>query len=268
MILSVEDISFAYPRRPDLINGISFSVDKGDVLCLLGPNGTGKTTLLRCLLGINKIKRGRIRIGGRDISEMSARELARLVAYVPQAASVAFPYQVMELVIMGRSPHLGVMSTPTEKDMEIARSALARTGISHLQYSLFSEISGGERQLVLISRALAQQSNILIMDEPTASLDYGNQTRILKIVHELASKGYTIIMTTHFPNHAFLACNKVAIMKKGIIAAIGSPEEIITDDSLSDLYTTDIKVVSTKVRGMLSEEVKVCVPLMTLEAAR
>jgi iron complex transport system ATP-binding protein len=266
MVLSVEDVSFAYPRRSDLIKGITFSVDKGDVLCLLGPNGTGKTTLLRCLLGINKIKRGGIRIGGRPISEMSARELARQVAYVPQAASVAFPYQVLDLVLMGRSPHLGIMSTPAEKDLEIAGWALARTGISHLQYSLFSEISGGERQLVLISRALAQQSGLLIMDEPTASLDYGNQTRILKIIRELAAKGYTIIMTTHFPNHAFLACNKAAIMKEGIIAAIGSPEEVITDDSLSDLYTTEIKVVSTGLRG-LPGELKVCVPLMPREAA-
>jgi iron complex transport system ATP-binding protein len=263
MELCVEDLSFAYPKRPSLINGVSFSVDKGDVLCLLGPNGTGKTTLMRCLLGINKIKRGRIKIGGFDISNMSARELARLVAYVPQATTIAFPYQVMDMVIMGRSPHIGFMSTPSEVDLEIARSALDETGISHLQDSLFSEISGGERQLVLISRALAQQSNILIMDEPTASLDYGNQTRILKIIRGLASQGYSIVMTTHFPNHAFLACNKVAIMNGGKIVAIGSPDDIVTDGNLSDLYTTKIKVVSTKVRGMLSGEIKVCVPLMT-----
>ena len=259
----MEGLSFGYPRRPDLLNGISFSVDKGDVLCLLGPNGTGKTTLLRCLLGINKISRGKILLEGRDVRSMTAKELARKVAYVPQAATVAFPYQVIDMVIMGRSPHIGAMSLPSAKDIDLAKTALSQTGIAHLENSLFSEISGGERQLVLIARALAQQSDILIMDEPTASLDYGNQTRILKIINELSQQGYSIIMTTHFPNHAFLACNKVAILKGGKILAVGCPDDIVTNSNLSELYAVSIKVVSAKVYENPRKEIKVCVPLLS-----
>ncbi len=262
MGLAVEDLSFGYPKRSNILDGVSFSIDKGDVLCLLGPNGTGKTTLLRCLLGINKIKKGEIYVGSRNVRSMTPRELARMVAYVPQATTVVFPYQVLDMVIMGRSPHVNVMSVPSAEDVEIAREALARTGISHLEECLFSEISGGERQMVLIARALAQQSDILIMDEPTASLDYGNQTRILKIINELAQQGYSIIMTSHFPNHAFLACNKVAIMNGGKILDIGSPDDIVTDSSLSELYSAEIRVVSAKIFEKPCKEIKVCVPLL------
>ncbi len=262
MGLAVEDLSFGYPKRSNILDGVSFSIDKGDVLCLLGPNGTGKTTLLRCLLGINKIKKGEIYVGSRNVRSMTPRELARMVAYVPQATTVVFPYQVLDMVIMGRSPHVNVMSVPSAEDVEIAREALARTGISHLEECLFSEISGGERQMVLIARALAQQSDILIMDEPTASLDYGNQTRILKIINELAQQGYSIIMTSHFPNHAFLACNKVAIMNGGKILDIGNPDDIVTDSSLSELYSAEIRVVSAKIFEKPCKEIKVCVPLL------
>jgi len=260
--ISVEGLCFNYPRHPNLLNGISFSIDKGDILCLLGPNGTGKTTLLRCLLGINKISQGRILVGDREVHKMSARELARMVAYVPQATNMVFPYQVIDMVIMGRSPHIGIMSVPSDEDIEDARQALLKAGIAHLENSLFSEISGGERQLVLIARALAQQSDILIMDEPTASLDYGNQARILEIINELSRQGYSIIMTTHFPNHAFLACNKVAILKGGKILAMGCPDDIVTENNLSELYAASIKVVSAKVFDDPPKEVKVCIPLL------
>lgn len=262
MSLVVNGLFFNYDKRPNLLNGVSLSVARGDVLCLLGPNGTGKTTLLRCILGILKIKQGEIHIGGRSISSMSARELAREVAYVPQATTTVFPYRVLDMVIMGRNPHLGVMSTPSSRDEETAREALSKTGILHLQDSLFSEISGGERQLVLIARALAQQSNFLVLDEPTANLDYGNQTRVLMIITELARQGYSIFMTSHFPNHAFLVCNRVAVMKGGKILACGNPDEIITDSCLSDLYSSSIKVVTAKIPDKPHREVKVCVPML------
>jgi iron complex transport system ATP-binding protein len=262
MGIAVEGLCFNYPKHPNLLNGISFSLAEGDVLCLLGPNGTGKTTLLRCLLGINKISRGKIWVGNREVHKISARELARMVAYVPQAANMVFPYQVIDLVLMGRSPHIGIMSVPAEKDMEVAREALFKAGIAHLENALFSEISGGERQLVLIARALAQQSEILIMDEPTASLDYGNQARILEIINELSRQDYAIIMTTHFPDHAFLACNKVAILKGGKILALGAPDEIVTENNLSALYAASIKVVAAKIFDDPPKEVKVCIPLL------
>jgi iron complex transport system ATP-binding protein len=260
--LIVEELSFNYTKCSTLLSGVSLSVAKGDVLCLLGPNGTGKTTLLRCILGILKIKQGKILIGGRDVSSITTKELAREVAYVPQATSTVFQYRVLDVVIMGRNPHLGVMSTPSARDEEIAREALTKTGILHLENSLFNEISGGERQLVIIARALAQQSSLLVLDEPTANLDYGNQARILKIINELARQGYSIFMTSHFPNHAFLACNKVAIMKGGKILAAGSPDDIITDSCLSDLYSASIKVVTARILDKPLKEVKVCVPML------
>jgi iron complex transport system ATP-binding protein len=260
--LFVQELSFNYTKRSNILNNVSLSVAKGDVLCLLGPNGTGKTTLLRCILRILKINQGEIHIGSRAISSMSVRELAREVAYVPQATSTVFPYQVLDMVIMGRNPHLGLISTPSSRDEEIAREALAKTGILHLENCLFSEISGGERQLVLIARALAQQANLLVLDEPTANLDFGNQARVLMIINNLARQGYSIFMTSHFPNQAFLVCNKVAIMKGGKILACGSPDEIITDSCLSDLYSSSIKVVSARIIDKPYREVKVCVPML------
>lgn len=262
MSLLVQGLSFNYTKRPSILNDVSLSVANGDALCLLGPNGTGKTTLLRCILGILKIKQGMICIGGRNVSGMTTKELARQVAYVPQVTSTVFTYQVLDMVIMGRNPHLGVMSTPSSRDEEIAREALHKTGIPHLEKCLFSEISGGERQLVLIARALAQQANFLVLDEPTASLDFGNQTRVLKIISDLARQGYSIFMTSHFPNQAFLVCNKVAVMKGGRILACGSPDEIITDSCLSDLYSSSIKVVTARIPDKPPREVKVCVPML------
>lgn len=259
--LVVNNLFFNYDKRPNLLNGVSLSIARGDVLCLLGPNGAGKTTLLRCILGILKIRQGEVHIGGRSISTMSARERAREVAYVPQATNTVFPYRVLDMVIMGRNPHLGVMSTPSSRDEEIARETLVKTGIVHLWDSLFSEISGGERQLVLIARALAQQSNFLILDEPTANLDFGNQARVLMIIKNLARQGYSIFMTSHFPNQAFLVCNKVAVMKGGKILACGNPDEIITDSCLSELYSSCIKVVTARNLDKPHREVKVCVPV-------
>lgn len=260
MILEVENISFGYPGKNELLHQVSLTLNKGDVLCLLGPNGTGKTTFLRCLMRINKISSGSIRIRGRDIRSITAKELAREIAYVPQATAIAFPYEVLDVVIMGRSPYLRAMCVPSAQDKQIARDSLAKLGIAHLENQLFSEISGGERQMVLIARALTQQSSLLVMDEPTASLDYGNQARILQIISELARQNYSIIMSSHFPSHAFLTCNKVAIMKNGKILAVGNPDDIVTDSNLSSLYAAKIKVA--KINDEQLQGVKVCIPIL------
>jgi iron complex transport system ATP-binding protein len=258
-MLTVENLYFGYSSN-DLLRGLSFTIDKGDVVCLLGPNGAGKTTLLRCLLGISRIRAGSIRVNGCDIAALPPKELAAAVAYVPQATVTVFPHRVLDMVVMGRTPYMGFATVPAKRDYELAAGALAELGISHLADSLFSEISGGERQLTLIARALTQQAGLLVMDEPTSNLDYGNQVRILKIITGLAKQGYSIVMTSHFPNHAFLLCNKVFIMKNGIITAAGSPGEVITDDSLSELYSTPVKIVRIDDGP---NAVKVCIPLMS-----
>lgn len=256
----VENISFGYSPTGNLLTDLSFSVSKGDVVCLLGPNGAGKTTLLRCLLGIVKVRAGCIKVDGRRIGEIPAKELAMAMAYVPQAATSIFPYSVLDIVVMGRTPHVGFTEIPTDDDYAMAQAALAELGIEHLAGCLFSQISGGERQLTLLARALTQQAQLLIMDEPTSSLDYGNQVRILQVIDKLAKQGYSIIMTSHFPNHAFLLCNKVLIMKNGKITAMGTPEEVVTDSILSDLYTTKVRVV--EIDAGVSKQMKVCVPLL------
>ena len=260
-LLAVEHISFGYSSSRDLLTDLSFSVNKGDVVCLLGPNGAGKTTLLRCLLGIIRIRTGSVRIRGRRIDEISAKELAKDMAYVPQAATTIFPHRVLDMVVMGRTPHVAFTAVPTDKDYAMAEAALSELGILHLADNLFSQISGGERQLTLIARALVQRAELFIMDEPTSSLDYGNQVRILRVIDGLAKQGYSIIMTSHFPNHAFLLCNKVFIIKNGKITAMGTPEEVVTDGILSDLYTTRVKIV--EVDDGSSEKMKVCIPLLT-----
>jgi iron complex transport system ATP-binding protein len=254
-VLRVENISFGYSSGNDLFHDLSFSVDQGDVVCLLGPNGAGKTTLLRCLLGITKTKTGTIRLLNHDIGAISRRELARYVAYVPQATTSVFPHRVLDIVIMGRTPHLAPSAVPTGADTKIAAACLEELGILHLAHSLFSEISGGERQLTMIARALAQNAHFLIMDEPTSSLDYGNQVRILKVINQLAGRGYSILMTSHFPNHVFLTCNKVMMMKKGGISVIGLPDDVVTAKNLSELYATEVRIIQ-------SENMKVCIPIL------
>jgi iron complex transport system ATP-binding protein len=259
-LFAVENISFGYSPGGDLLTDLSFSVSQGDVVCLLGPNGAGKTTLLRCLLGIAKVRTGKITVNGRKIGEIPAKELAMAIAYVPQAATAVFPYRVLDIVVMGRTPHVGFTAVPTDADYAMAEEALAELGIAHLADCLFSQISGGERQLTLLARALTQRAELLIMDEPTSSLDYGNQVRILRVIDKLAKQGYSIVMTSHFPNHAFLLCNKVLIMKQGKITAMGTPEEVVTDNILSELYTTRVKIV--EIDGGTANRLKVCVPLL------
>lgn len=261
MLLHAKNLEFAYDRRK-LLNKISLQVRKGDSLCLLGANGAGKTTLLRCLLGMNKISSGEILLNGIDLRTMSAKEIAKEIAYVPQATNAVFPYSVLDMVVMGRNPHISWMSTPSRQDREIAEDSLQLLEIEHLAAKSFHEISGGERQMVLIARAIAQKSNLLIMDEPTASLDYGNQVRILTTINDLVQKGYTIIMTSHFPNHAFLVSNRVALLKGGVISEVGGPDDIITERNLSQLYQARIKVVSVATSEQTGPNVKVCIPLL------
>ncbi|MDF2571212.1 MAG: transporter related, partial [Sporomusa sp.] len=232
----------------------------------LGPNGAGKTTLLRCLLDINKPSQGKILVNGNDVKILRPKEKAKFVAYVPQNTTAVFSYQVIEVVIMGRTPYLQRMTTPNSRDREIAEKALAQLEITHLAHRHFDELSGGERQMVLIARALAQQAQILIMDEPTASLDYGNQVRILKLVRMLAGQGYTIIMSSHFPDHAFLSANQVLMMQKGVVLERGHPDQVVTTENLTRLYASAIQVVEVTPQTHSNKPMKVCVPVIEQEA--
>ena len=261
MTIEVQNLSFGFPGKADLLQNISFSANKGEVLCLLGPNGTGKTTLLRCLLGIFRPGGGSIMLGGRDAKKMNIKEKFRHLAYVPQHTIGSFSYTVFEMVFMGRNPHLDYFSHPAVTDVAITNKALDQLNIAHLSERFFDELSGGERQLVLIARALAQQAELLIMDEPTAALDYGNQVRILKLIQNLSRAGYTIIMSSHYPSHAFLVANKVLLMQNGKLLDSGHPDKVVTAENLTRLYSTEIRVADIGLSGGNVQR-KVCYPLM------
>jgi iron complex transport system ATP-binding protein len=205
---------------------------------------------------------GSIQIDGCETERIRRRDLARQIAWVPQSATVMFPFSVFEIVLMGRTSHAGPFSSPSSSDRRRVIETLDQLGISRLRDRPFSEISGGERQLALIARALCQDARILIMDEPAASLDYGNQIRVLQIVNTLRQSGYAIVMSAHNPDHAFLSATHAAVLCGGRIVAIGDPHSVITSESLSELYAARIQVVTAPLPGDSCAEVKVCVPLI------
>lgn len=260
-MLKVENLKFYYSPENVILKDVTFSLAEYDILCLLGPNATGKTTLLRCLLALNKPQAGNIYIDGKHIKTTKPSQMAKYLAYVPQASSLAFPYTADEIVLMGRVAHLGLGASPTKKDRDICRQAMDRLEIPHLRSKLFNKMSGGERQMVLVARAMAQQARILVMDEPTANLDYCNQVKILQTINQLSDHGYSILMTSHFPDHAFLACSRVMLMRDGFITACGTPDEIVTSENLSNLYKTHVCVTEATLSPN-GTRTKVCVPIM------
>lgn len=211
----------------------------GEVLCLLGPNGCGKTTLFRTLLGLLPAISGEITLQGQPLHLLSRNQRARQLAYVPQSAPFAFAWRVLEVVAMGRAAHLGLLATPTRADETIALDCLDQLGIVALAQRVVSTLSGGERQLVLIARALAQRAQILIMDEPTASLDFGNQLRILDTVRSLADRGIGVLLSTHQPQHALQVADRIALMANGSLHALGPAREVATPERLAQLYNVD-----------------------------
>ena len=230
-LFEVKNISFSYGEHL-IFSDISFSIDKGDVLCILGPNGTGKTTLIKCLNGLNDINSGEILINGKNIQKLSFKEISKHIGYIPQSHIPSFPFKVLDVVMMGRAPYLNLSSTPNDEDVEIALNALKVLSIDHLKDKEYTNLSGGERQLVFIARALTQDSKIIVMDEPLSALDFGNQQRLFRLLLELKRKGKTIIFTTHNPNHLTEINAAIYAMKNGTINKI----EELTVDSLNDIY--------------------------------
>lgn len=259
-MIDVKDLVCGYHAGKPIIGPLSFGIKKGEVACLIGPNGIGKTTLFKTILGLLKPQGGNISVNGKDYHAYSAKEFARTVAYVPQGHVPPFPYTVRDVVVMGCNPNMHELSSPRKEDYAFVDEKLALMGIEHLAQRDYTEVSGGERQTVMIARALAQSTNLLIMDKPTTHLDYGNETRVLGQVKKLSGLGYTIVMITHVPGHAFLCADKVLAVGRADYFAMGTPNDILTEDTLRALYGIDIQIDELTLRRD-QRQVKVCVPM-------
>ena len=245
MSLTVENMSFSYGKHP-VLHELTFTAEAGELLAILGPNGVGKTTLFKCVMGQERKYSGRIAADGADLAALTPRERAHRVAAIPQAHPLSFRYSAFDMVLMGTSHTLSPFNLPGEKERAAARAAMERVNIPHLADRPFDHLSGGEQQLVFIARALAQQAKILLMDEPTASLDYGNRLHVLGVVRNLSRAGYTILLSTHDPQHALWYADRALALKEGRMLALGTPRKIVTADLLQQLYGRRIDLVETE----------------------
>ncbi|MBN1245953.1 ABC transporter ATP-binding protein [Candidatus Bathyarchaeota archaeon] len=254
MLLQVEEVKFSYDGKKNVFENISFSVKEGEIFCILGPNGSGKSTLLKCIDNLLSLNSGRVSFDGKDLVSMSRKDLATYAGFLPQLHVSTFPFSVAEVAVMGRSPHLSLAASPSVKDYALAEANLRMLGIEHLADKPYTNISGGERQLALIAMVLTQQPRFLLLDEPTSHLDFGNQIRMLNLIRTLSQKGLSIILTTHFPDHAFHLSSTVAMMNEGAFMAVGNADDIITEKNLKKIYGINVQIAYVN-------SSKVCVPV-------
>lgn len=258
MNLEIKNASFGYGNNI-LYKNLSFTLNSGELLCVLGANGVGKTTLFKTILMLLKLKSGEILINNKNINTFSPKDLYKCIAYVPQAHTPPFPFTVFDVVLMGRAVYIKEFSSPSKIDKEIAKESLNLLCITYLKDKVYTEISGGERQLVLIARAITQQASIIVMDEPTSNLDYGNQIKVLTLIKSLCvNNNQTVLMSCHNPNHALLYGSKVAIMKKEGLFSFGNPSNEINTKIIKETYGVDVKMIHTNINGTSSKSI--CVP--------
>ena len=248
MILSAQDLTIGYRDRV-VGSGLDVSLRTGEILALLGPNGSGKTTLLKTLLGLLPPRGGEVRLGDRLLASYSARERARRIAYVPQSHAATFAFMVQTVVLMGRTAHGTIFSRPSAADRVIAARMLERLGIAHLADRPYTKISGGERQLTLLARALAQEPQFVVLDEPTASLDFGNQGRVMQEIRALGASGHGVLFTTHDPNHAMRAANRAFLLRQGKCIADGKVRAVLNRAQLEALYGAKLSVFRDRDSG-------------------
>ncbi|HAE37970.1 MAG TPA: ABC transporter ATP-binding protein [Candidatus Riflebacteria bacterium] len=255
--ISVENLSFAWGSHK-ILEDISFNIEPGTVTSILGPNGSGKTTLLKILLGFLKPLNGRVLLNDSDLATLDLKARAKKMAYVAQRHSAVFSYRVIDVVALGRIPYANIFCKITDADYGLAENCLNQLGIAQLASRPYTEISGGEQQLVLIARALVQQAEILVMDEPVSGLDYGNQLMLLKQLRKLAQSGITCIKTTHYPEHALWTSDRAIFLRDGRIIASGNSTEIINSETLKELYNADIMVLKSETGSHI---MRTCVPI-------
>lgn len=256
MRIECKNLRFSYGSR-EILHGVSFAAGRGELIAVLGQNGVGKSTLFRCLLGFLRPAAGSLRVAGREIATFSRRELAREIAYIPQAYQPAFDHTVLDCVLMGAASRVGTFAAPSRDQTARALALLDSLGIAALAERGCRSISGGEQQLMLLARALMQDAGTLIMDEPTANLDYGNACRVMERVESLAREGYTVIFSTHEPNHGLRYATRVLAMQRGSILADGAPVAVLTPALLSALYGVEVLIGEV---GSGAERYRVCIP--------
>lgn len=262
MIFSLENLTCGYGSKA-VVSRISCQVRDGEILCILGPNGVGKTTLFQSILGLQPLLGGNVQIDGADICRWNARKRAQYLGYVPQAHTPTFPYTVTDGVVMGRVSRYGLFSAPGRADYEAVLAVMRKLGIEYLRDCVYTQISGGERQMVLIARALAQNPKILLMDEPTANLDFGNQARVLSHICSLAKSGICVIMTTHNPEQALQTSAKVLLLQRNDIHQLGSAREIVTPALMAKTYGIEVAMTYDE-----NGRIKGCMPMINCNSKR
>ena len=245
-ILKLNKVCFGYDRQHPILRNISAAILPGQTVTLLGPNGVGKSTLLNCVTGILEPQSGTITLSGRPISGLPRKTIAQTVAYVPQKPQVAFDYPLIDFVVMGRTAYMKLLSVPDKADYEAARSALRRLGIEELSERPVNELSGGEQQKACIARALVQEPELIVLDEPTSSLDYGNQITVLGLIRQLSADGFSVLMTTHDPDHALLLNSDVWLMNRAGELRCGSSGSLLTEENLSELYQARVRLLESE----------------------
>jgi iron complex transport system ATP-binding protein len=260
MKLEIRNATLGYPGKA-VLHGVNLELTAGRTTCLIGRNGSGKTTLFKSLLGILPVLQGEILLDGRDIRRWTRRDYALAVACVPQARTLPFPFTAFDVVLFGRTAHLPCFASPGKRDRRIAEECLEKLQINHLRDRIFTQLSSGEQQMVIVARALAQQPLFLMMDEPASSLDFGNQIRIITQVNHLKDDSLGILMATHSPDHAFMCRADVMVVHGGKIWKPGNCDRILTEKVLKEVYDADVCVCSVK--GKSNETVRTCVPVMS-----
>ncbi len=258
MKLEVRDVSCGYDPKKSVLRNISFDISSGDICCILGPNGVGKSTLFKTILQLLPKQGGSICIDGEDIDAWSAKKVSTVMAYVEQAHIPTFPYLVKDIAMLGRLGQISALGQPSAHDHEVVEQALETVGIRHLRDRIYTDISGGERQLLMIARALSQEPKILILDEPTANLDYGNMILVMDCIRSLAKQGLCIIFTTHMPDQAFMCNAKTLMLFRNEPFLFGDAVKVITEKNLYEAYHANIQIL--EVLDQAGNPVRICTP--------
>lgn len=257
--ICLEKACFSYDGKQDIFTDLTCEITTDNIFCILGPNGIGKSTLLNGIMNLLPLRSGGIFLDGRNVKSYKAKELAAKIAYIPQSYQMVFPFRVLDLILMGRTPHLNDMNRPSIEDYDKVMEAVEALDLTPYLNRACTQLSGGQLQMVMLARAIAQEAEFLILDEPTSHLDYGRQMDTMRLMVQMHKRGTGIIFTSHNPDHAFLMCDKVAIMDARTFIMVGAPEDVITGDTLSKIYKTDINIMQYGKTG----KGRVCVPATT-----